>query len=146
VEWLLRYGPAEVAATLTTVLVVQALDRATGSAALAAYAGALGDGLVFYGVLFLREWLVQQRKRARVATGRAPTSLYVAREMFLEFGAAEMLDLFVIRPFCLGAGLRLLGDALGPLAGKLTADVMFYAQVLTVRELRLHQRRRCAER
>lgn len=57
----------------------------------------------------------------------------VLRRMLLEFGSAEVLDGFVIRPLCLAAGLELIGGAAGAVAGKIAADVAFYGQVMTIR-------------
>ena len=48
--------------------------------------------------------------------------------LLAEFGAAEVLDTLLIRPVALVAGVWLLTDPLwGLLAGKVVADIAFYA-------------------
>ena len=45
-----------------------------------------------------------------------------------EFGAAELLDTFLVRPAALMLGVWLVPDPLwGMLAGKVAADIVFYA-------------------
>jgi hypothetical protein len=58
----------------------------------------------------------------RRAVGRT-AALLVA-----EFGAAELLDTFLVRPAALVLGVWLIPDPLlGMLAGKVAADIVFYA-------------------
>jgi len=59
--------------------------------------------------------------------------------LLVEFGPAELLDTFVIRPAAIGFTVWLLGPALGILAGKLLADVAFYALAIATHE---HLRRK----
>jgi hypothetical protein len=65
----------------------------------------------------------------------------VLRNLFLEFGVAELLDTLVLRPLCMGLGMRPIGSNLGALVGKLVSDVAFYGPVLTVYEWRLARNR-----
>lgn len=51
--------------------------------------------------------------------------LPVARSLLLEFGAAESLDLLLVRPACMALGLQMIGGNLGGLVGKLAADLVF---------------------
>jgi pSer/pThr/pTyr-binding forkhead associated (FHA) protein len=136
--WLARYGPSEVLGSVASVGTAVGLQQATGSVIVAAYAGAIAENIVFYGVMFLRE-SVRAAHQAGVR-GR-PFShadlLPVARDLLLEFGAAEVLDSLAFRPLLLGLGLEIIGGALGGLIGKLAADVVFYGPVLAVYEWRL---------
>jgi hypothetical protein len=111
-EWFARYAPAEAGAT--------------------AYAGAVGDGVGFYGVLFVRD-LRRQPRRSRGRLART------VRALVVEFGPAELLDSFVVRPLAMYLAAKWLGHATaGVLAGKVAADAVFYAVAIIGYELRKH--------
>jgi hypothetical protein len=60
----------------------------------------------------------------------------VARDLFIEFGPAEALDSFLLRPASVFAGLSLAPHpALGIVAGKVAADLSFYAPAIVSHEL-----------
>jgi hypothetical protein len=124
VFWIVRYLPAEIVGTAAMVLAGLAVTIWTSNAALIAIAALLGEIVGFYLVLAITIYAEQvavspTRRRA------------VVRTFFLliaEFGAAEVLDTLLIRPAALMAGVWLLPDPLwGLLAGKVFADVIFYA-------------------
>ncbi|MBK7783269.1 MAG: FHA domain-containing protein [Gemmatimonadetes bacterium] len=141
-QWLRRYGPSEVLGTVASVGAAVGVQEFTGSLAAAAYAGALTETVVFYGVMFLRE-SVREAHQAGIR-GRPFGSadlLPVARSLLLEFGAAESLDLLLVRPACMALGLQMIGGNLGGLVGKLAADLVFYGPVLAIYEWRLARTR-----
>jgi hypothetical protein len=124
VFWIVRYLPAEIVGTAAMVLAGLAVTFWTQNLALIALAALLGEIVGFYAVLAITIYIEQSavnpsRRRAIVRT----FLLLVA-----EFGAAELLDTFLIRPAALMLGVWLLPDPLwGLLAGKVAADVVFYA-------------------
>lgn len=137
-RWLTRYGPSEVLGTVAAVGTAVSIHGITGSALVAAYAAAVAENIVFYGIIFLRE-SIREAHLAGVR-GRAFGSadlLPVARTLVLEFGVAETLDTLVVRPLFMGLGLGMIGGNLGALAGKLLADLVFYGPVLAAYEWRL---------
>ncbi len=137
-RWLTRYGPSEVLGTVAAVGTAVSIHGLTGSAVVAAYAGAVAENIVFYGIIFLRE-SIREAHLAGVR-GRAFRSvdlLPVARNLVLEFGVAETVDTLFTRPLFMGLGLGMVGGNLGALAGKLMADVVFYGPVLAAYEWRL---------
>jgi hypothetical protein len=132
-RWLRRYLPAELVATPCALLSGFAAGHLTGSPALAAFAATWGENAGFYGLLIGRE-LVQAR------TLRALPR--IARDLVLEFGPAEALDSLLLRPAAIYAGLALAPHpALGMLAGKVAADVTFYAPAIVCHELQRAWRR-----
>jgi hypothetical protein len=137
--WLARYGPAELAGSLTAVSTLVAVNGASGNTTLAAYAVAIAENLVYYGVIFMRD-LVADRPTHEAATRALSRGTTVLRRMVLEFGGAEALDVLVVRPFCLACGISL-GGSLGALAGKLVADLAFYGPVVAMREWLTGRRR-----
>ena len=128
-EWLARYGPAEVGATLGA-LAAAALADPAGPAA-TAYAGAIGDGIGFYLILFVRD--LRRQRSARRSRAAART----LRELVMEFGPAELLDTFLVRPLAMYLAQRWLATATaGVIVGKVAADAVFYALAITAYELR----------
>jgi hypothetical protein len=129
--WRRRYGAAELVGTVALILGALAILRVTGSVIAAALAGSLAEAAWFYAVLLVREYR-QERREARVG-GFEPRPLReLGRDLLLEFGAAERIDGLLLRPLCLGLGLRLVGGWLGLLLGKVAADLLFYGPVLAL--------------
>jgi hypothetical protein len=120
--WVRRYAPAELLALIGALAGYLALELATGSHVAAAYGAAIGDGVGYYGLIVTRE---VRAKGARPAV----------RFLVLEFGPAEVLDSTVIRPGCTALATAALGTALGVLAGKVLADLVFYLPVIMSYEL-----------
>lgn len=125
-EWTVRYLPLEIAATLT------ALAGGLGAAALTdhlvviAYAAAVSENVGFYAIAFGREMRGEQRPAASVAM----------RRLLWEFGLAEVLDSFVIRPFAMYVSAAVLGSVgFGIVVGKVLADLAFYAIAIVFYEL-----------
>jgi hypothetical protein len=122
--WITRYLPAEIVGTAALVIAGLGVTLWTDNPAAVALAALLGEIVGFYAVLAATIYLEQRplsasRRRAIGRTGM----LLVA-----EFGAAELLDTLLIRPAALVAGVWLFADPLwGLLAGKVVADIAFYA-------------------
>ena len=117
------------------------LATATGSAVAAAYGGAIGELLGFYGSLIGRE-MVREAYFAgsRRAPYGVPEMIRTWRSLLLEFGPSELLDTGLVRPLAMGIGTRLLGWGPGIVLGKLLADILFYLPVIWI-----YERRRTAE-
>jgi hypothetical protein len=130
-EWLGRYLPPEAAGTSAALLAVVASEGAgAGGAAVAA---AWAETVAFYTFVTARE-LRDRPVRARSAA----TAL---RDVVAEFGVAEAADSIVLRPLLMYAFVARLGGLVqGVIAGKLAADVVFYALAIAAYELRLRRR------
>jgi hypothetical protein len=120
-RWLGRYAPPEAAAILGALLGAL-LGAQLGGAVGGAVGGTVGEGLAFYAVVIVREL------RSERATA-APRSLrQVLVDLLVEFGPAEALDSLLVRPLAMYAGPMITGDLLsGTIAGKVVADLVFYA-------------------
>ncbi|GAA2973244.1 hypothetical protein JOD63_000212 [Microbacterium terrae] len=122
--WIARYLPAEIVGTAAMVVGGLLAGMATDSPALIAAAALLGEIVGFYAVLAITVYAEQMQTGERRRGALARTGMLLVAE----FGAAELLDTLLIRPAALIAGVWLLPDPLwGLLAGKLVADVIFYA-------------------
>src|SRR5688500_2664094 len=130
-EWFRRYAPAEVGAILGAVLAAIAVDQ-FGLAAATAYAGAIGEAVVFYGVLFVRDLSAH---RAGRSPGRAVGR--TVRDLVLECGPAELLDTLAVRPLAMYLATQAVGSAwLGGVLGKIAADGVFYTVAIIGYEIR----------
>ncbi len=122
--WIVRYLPAEIAGTAAMVLAGLAVTIWTDNAAIIAIAALFGEIVGFYAVLAVTIYAEQAQvsRTIRAAIGRTGLLLVA------EFGIAEVLDTLLIRPAALMIGVWLLPDPLwGLLAGKVAADIVFYA-------------------
>ena len=136
-EWVRRFGVAELTGTAAALGGYWAGQALTGSLVLSAFAAALSESAVFYTVLLLRDVV-----RDAYAAG-ARRARYGLREiggtwrnLFIEFGPIELLDALVLRPLCMGLGGWYLGPWLGVIAGKIVADAAFYAAPMLTSEAR----------
>lgn len=124
VFWIARYLPAEIAGTAAMILAGLGVTVWTDNAAVIAVAALVGEIVGFYAVLFIVIYLEQSRQDG-IGRRAIPRTFVL---LVAEFGAAELLDTFLIRPAALIAGVWLLQDPIwGLLAGKIVADVIFYA-------------------
>ena len=124
VFWLVRYLPAEIVGTAAMVLGGLVVTIWTDNAAVIALAALVGEIIGFYTVLAITIYAEQAQvaQTMRAAIGRTGLLLVA------EFGVAELLDTLLIRPAALMLGVWLLPDPLwGLLAGKIVADIVFYA-------------------
>lgn len=137
-----RYGPLELAGTAGALAAAWGAHAVTGSLAAAAVAGTAGENAGFYGlaaVAAIRRHAERGWRSPRVALR---VGWRAARDLAVEFGPAELVDSFWARPglmYALGAWL---GVGPGVVAGKLAADVVFYAVAAGCRAL--HPRRTSA--
>jgi hypothetical protein len=138
-KWIARYGPPEIVGTLTALAGAGLVLRLTHSLAAAAVAGSLAEAIGFYGYAGGREAVVQYRRHAGHQRFKRYwlTAGVAIRDLFIEFGPGELLDSLAIRPAAMYLFPLLLHDiALGILAGKLAADVVFYASAAVLYRFR----------
>ena len=138
-EWLRRYIPAEILGTLLSLTAAWIVYDHTHSFAIAAASGWVGEGLGFYGYFITTELLLSAKryqeyslvKRISLAAARASTNLFV------EFVPAELLDNFFIRPLAMYSLPQLIHPyPIGFLAGKFSADALFYLLAIVGYEAR----------
>lgn len=139
-EWLRRYLPAEITGTITA-LFGATLGHALsgGSLVVAAYAGTIGENIGYYGYFAVKESMRHYRAHAHHATARRimVSGLKTVRDMMVEFGPAELLDSFIVRPLLMYLGPQLVGHfQVGIFAGKVAADVIFYSLAIIGYEIR----------
>jgi hypothetical protein len=126
-----RYLPAEIIGTVAAVGGAWLAYRLSGSPYAAAWSGSVCETVGYYGAI-----LVEEARRSRdPSTVRAV--LVAVPGVIVEFGPAEVLDTLLVRPLLMAAGPVMTGSLVGgTLAGKLAADIAFYAVVLPSSRLR----------
>jgi hypothetical protein len=136
-EWIRRFGVAELAGTGAALGGYWAGQALTGSLVASAFAAALSESVVFYTVLLLRDMVRDAYAAGARRVRYGPREVAGTwRHLFIEFGPIELLDVAVLRPLCMGLGGRYLGPRLGVIAGKIVADVAFYAAPMLTIEAR----------
>ena len=138
-EWVRRYLPAEIVATVGALATAFVGHQLSGSLIIAAIAGTVGENVGYYGYFAIKE--VSRHFAAHHGHSASRrwflTGYKTVRDMMIEFGLAETLDSFVFRPLFMYLGPLLLGQfALGIFVGKLAADVVFYTFAVAGYELR----------
>ena len=142
-QWVARYGPPEVVGTVAAVAGSVIIYKLDGHEIAAAYGGAMGENVGFYGTLLLREFF-RNRRAARAAGKRYRRADFVrsAAAILFEFGPAELLDSFIVRPLLMGVASHHFGQVKGVVLGKLASDVTFYLPVIASYEIRQRIQRR----
>ncbi len=136
-EWLKRYGLPEAAGITTAYAGYLLTHAATSSLVAASYGGALGENVGYYGVIVTRELhgdALTARRTGQPYRWRGVLATF--RNLFVEFGLAEILDSVLLRPLAFGLCTHYLGAGLGVVVGKLIADVTFYVPAIAFYELR----------
>ncbi|TSC56461.1 MAG: hypothetical protein G01um101418_332 [Parcubacteria group bacterium Gr01-1014_18] len=137
-EWVSRYLPAEIMGTAGAMAAAGLVFFATDNRVLAAFVGAFGESIFYYGTIAWRDIRARQvLVRADHRTINRWDFLKDIRNIFLEFSSAEILDSFFVRPFCLYFfPLMISPFLLGIFVGKLAADLIFYIPTIMGYELR----------
>lgn len=133
-RWLGRYGPAELLAILGSFLSGIVINALYNNLVLTALAATWGENIGYYGAI-----IISDVRKARSKHGKLTLLIVfkLLRNLFLEFGPAEYLDSFIVRPFCMYLFPTLLKNvALGLIAGKFAADFIFYIPTIVAFELR----------
>jgi hypothetical protein len=126
--WVCRYLPAEVAGTAAMILAGLAVTFWTTSPIAIALAALVGESLGFYLVLAVTIYGEQAPQTVGGPHGRRRAVTRTLLLLLAEFGPAELLDSLLIRPAALFLGVLVLPDPVwGLLAGKVVADLVFYA-------------------
>lgn len=122
--WVIRYLPAEIVGTAAMIVAGLAVTAWTDVPALIALAAVVGESLGFYAVLAITIYAEQSAVSANARRAVVRTFMLLVAE----FGPAELLDTLLVRPAALTLGVWLIPDPVwGLLAGKVVADIVFYA-------------------
>jgi hypothetical protein len=142
-EWVRRYLPAELLSVVATLAGAWVGLQNTHSPLSAALAGTWAGNVAYFGWLLAQD--VQLARRQCHAQHQPYTRRTFGRNvraLVVEFGLAEVMDSFLIRPALLYYMPRWLGSFTGGvLAAKFLADVTFYIPAIVGYELSKKQLR-----
>ena len=134
-ELIKRYLPSQIISTITSILGAIIVYQLTNSKIAGALGGTWGDNLGYYLTHLYLEY--KNHKKERKNKYILKNFLYDIKHMFIEFGIAEVLDTFFIRPFILYIFPIIIGNyALGVTIGSFVADITFYIPVIISYELK----------
>lgn len=137
-EWAKRYVPAEMLALVGALLGAILIYFLTNNRILAAYGGAIGENIGYYGLIISKDIRKSlETHRTKKLKYGFKSFLKDMRNIFVEFGLSETLDSFIIRPFAMYIFPIILGSyVLGIIIGKFAADITFYVPTIISYELR----------
>lgn len=137
-EWIKRYLLADVISTILSLATAWLIMERSGDRVLAAFIGSAVASVSFYGTVAysdVRKSLKQHR--ADNERYKIKSFLLDFRNLIIEFGPAELLDVLAVRPFFMYLIPKLTGDfLLGTFIGKMIADVIFFIPAIIMYELR----------
>jgi hypothetical protein len=138
-EWLKRYLVAEVLSVLATLAAALIVYRSTNNPVSTALAGTWGGNIAYFGYILVSDMLAAQKKCRLAGTRYTFKNFYHnLRALVMEFGLAEVLDSFFIRPALMYYMPIWVGDvSLGIFLAKIAADITFYIPAIISYELRL---------
>ncbi len=138
--WRARFGLAEVVGTLGAIAGFAAGYLSVGSLLAAAGLAILGEVIGFYCCIGVKTAVAAGRATAHLGGWRrlAAGAWHAVKEQLASCAAAEALDAFLVRPWCLAGAAWLLrplpgGVWIGFAVGKVAADVAWYGMEAAAR-------------
>jgi hypothetical protein len=138
IEWVKRYLLADILSTIFSLATAWALMEATGDRVLAAFIGSAVASVSFYGIIAISDVRKSIKKHKNEGEKyRIKSFLMDFRNLIIEFGPAEILDVLAVRPFFMYLIPKVTGEfLLGTFIGKMIADVIFFIPAILMYELR----------
>jgi len=137
-EWLKRYFWADTLSTIVSIFVAWAIKETTNDRVLSAFLASVAASVIFYGVIILRDVKKSmQSHRLRNKKYQARSILIDFRNLMVEFGPAEVLDVLAVRPFFMYLIPTLMTNFIvGSFIGKTLADIVFFVPAILMYEVR----------
>ncbi len=134
-EWFKRYAAAEFAGLMLTLIFSAISMHLFGNIILSAFIATWADNVGFYGVIAYND--LNQRKKEKKRKLKLADYARQIRNMVVEFGPAEYLNSFAIRPIYLSVLPFFISNySLAILIGSLLANITYYVPTIISYELR----------
>jgi len=137
-EWLKRYLLSDIISTILSLGTAWLIMERSGDRVLAAFIGSGVASLSFYlliAISDIRKSLKNHKKFNKLY--KTKSFLIDFRNLIIEFGPAEILDVIAVRPFFMYLIPTLVGNFIvGTFIGKTIADAIFFAIAIIMYELR----------
>ena len=137
-EWLKRYLVADIISTILSLGTAWLIMEHSGDRVLAAFIGSGVASLSFYLLIAFSDVRksIKTHKNKNISYNMK-SFLIDFRNLIIEFGPAEILDVIAVRPFFMYLIPTLVGNfILGTFIGKTIADGIFFAIAIIMYELR----------
>lgn len=135
--WIKRYGVSYALSTVAAYIGYFTVRGITSSDVAAAFGASISESVTFFGAIIISEVSADRAKaKRRLQTYGWEHVAGTVRNLFMEFGLAELLDTGFIRPLAVGLCSRHLGPGVGILLGSNIADITFYAPTILFYEIR----------
>lgn len=132
-EWFARYSLAELVGVVFSLIFSNLSMLFFGNIIIAGFIATWTENLGFYGTIVFRD--IKERKKAKKLSMR--DYVLQLRNLIVEFGPAEYLDSFLIRPFYLiFFPYVILNYSLAILVGTILADVTYFIPTIIAYEFR----------
>ncbi len=137
-DWLRRYLLAEIVSTTLSLATAWLIMESTGDRVMSAFVGSAVASISFYGVVAIKDISTSlKHHKNNNEKYRIKSFLIDFRNLIIEFGPAEILDVIAVRPFFMYLIPKLTGEfILSTLAGKIIADIFFFVLAIVMYELR----------
>ena len=137
IEWLKRYGLAEVISLTLTVLSSWLTFHFTQNKITTALVGTWIGNIGYFGTILIEDILLAIKQLQAVGKQYSSETFYKnVRALFVEFGIAELFDTLFIRPTLMYYIPIWVGDlSWGVIIAKFVADITFYIPAILSYEL-----------
>ena len=137
-EYLKRYLLADILSTILSLGTAWTIMETTEDRVLAAFVGSAVASIVFYAYIAVKDVRLSLKDHRKANVKYSVKSFLIDfRNLIVEFGPAELLDVLAVRPFFMYLMPKLIGDfVIGTFIGKLIADVAFFVPAIIMYELR----------
>lgn len=129
---------ADIVSTILSISIAWLIMTTTQDRVLAAFIGSAVASIVFYFYVAIKDVRISLRTHKKANEKYTIKSFLIDfRNLIIEFGPAEILDVLAVRPFFMYLIPKLMGDfIIGSFIGKLIADVAFFVPAILMYELR----------
>ena len=136
-EWIRRYGLAEIISLVSTIASSWLTFQYTKSNLTTAFVATWSGNIGYFGTILIQDIILAINQLKEVKKEYSVKTFYKnVRALFVEFGIAELFDSFFIRPALLYYFPILVGNlTLGTVIAKFTADITFYIPAIVSYEL-----------
>jgi len=137
-DWIRRYLLADIISTILSIFAAWLIMKSSDDRVLAAFIGSAVASLSFYLLMAFIDIQKSLKKHKQDGTAYKMKSFLIDfRNLIIEFGPAEILDVIAVRPFFMYFIPLMIGDfIIGTFIGKLIADIIFFAIAIVMYELR----------
>jgi hypothetical protein len=137
-EWVRRYLPADIISTVLSLATAWIINRTTGENVLAAFVGSAMASISFYGIIAYNDVRKSLKHHGKHDLSYGFIAYFKdLRNLVIEFGPSEILDVLAVRPFFMYLMPKVIGEfVLGTLIGKMIADVVFFIPAIVMYEIR----------